>query len=170
LFAAHVIVLGQVITASLLFPFLLRDRRAAVAVIASAWPFVALGGMLSALPAGRMAVAAAYVSLWLAALAAVRRALPRRFHPAAVAAASLIVIGMPLLFYLSVEFGDADFTADRSKQYFDNLTPFSPPLGALLHLSKPSNWHPWMLPSALLAVSLAWLFRAHKTRQVIHNL
>jgi hypothetical protein len=167
--AAHGVVLAQAVAAALLFPYLLRDRRAALAVVASALPFVALGGVLSGLPVGRVVAAAAYITLWLAALGAVRHAVRPRFHLAAVAIASLVTVGTPLLLYLSVEFGNTDSAAAGTQQVFERWSPISPALAALLHLSKHPNWRHWVMPVALLAVSVATLIRARSSRQVIHK-
>ena len=167
--AAQLVVVAQVVAASLLFPYLLRDRRAALAVVASAWPFIALGGVLSALPAGRVVAAGAYVTLWLTALAAMRHTLPDRYQPAGVTSASLITVGTPLLFYLRVEFGNADAIAIETQRVFEKWMALGPLPAALLQLSTHSNWRHWMIPTTLLAASLIALFGAQRSRQVIHN-
>src|SRR5688500_14317068 len=46
--AAHWMMGAQVVAAGLLFPFLLRDVRNSVQVIATAWPFQLAAGYLSA--------------------------------------------------------------------------------------------------------------------------
>ena len=68
LLAANVLVVTQVIAASLLFPLLLTSGPAAVAVISAAWPFLVLAGVLSGAPPERIAAAGCYVSAWLVAL------------------------------------------------------------------------------------------------------
>jgi hypothetical protein len=68
LLAANVLVVTQVVAASLLFPLLLKSGPAAVAVISAAWPFLVLAGVLSGAPPERIAAAGCYVSAWLVAL------------------------------------------------------------------------------------------------------
>ena len=101
----HEMLLAQIVAAGMLFPFLLRDWRATVAMIATAAPFTLLAAILSAAPHSRALLAWSYVSLWLVAVSLWRSALPPHLHLTAIAVSNLLTLGLPLLAYLRAEFG-----------------------------------------------------------------
>jgi hypothetical protein len=170
--AAQVLVVTQVTASALLFPWVLRDRWAAVAVIATAWPFVVLAGVVSAAPAGRVAAAGCYVSAWLGALWAWRAAgrgtgqFAGQF--AGVAVASMLTAGALVLFYLRLEFAAAP--ADEAERVAWRWAAASPPLAALKQLGAGSGLLDWCVPAAVMAAACARGVFSLRSRQLIHKL
>lgn len=163
LMAAHVMAAVQVIVASLLTPYLLRDVAATIAVTCSVWPFLALAGVLSEAEPVRVLAAAGYVSVWLLALAAWVLALPERARWAAVAAATILSIGLPALCYLR-----ADFTSGGSfdAQWCGRM---SPTLAALRHLKAQPGLIDLALPAAAFMVAVVTKQVQRRRGQVIHS-
>src|SRR5215213_7298770 len=67
--APHLLLAVQIITAGMLFPFLLRDWRTAVQVVATAIPFQLAAGYLAGLEPRAMLPAIALVLSWIVVLA-----------------------------------------------------------------------------------------------------
>ena len=158
--AAHVVAVVQVTAAALLMPYLMRDAAASVAVVATAWPFMVLAGVLSALPAARVAAAGASVTAWLVALALVNQSLPSAWQAWGVCLAALLSVGCLTLSYLSAEFqgGAAGW-----------LRAF-PPSVQLRQLNGSVNyWNGWAIPAAVAAAATARLIARRRHGQVIHN-
>jgi hypothetical protein len=105
--ALAVMLVFQIGGSALLFPFLLRDARAAAMVIAASWPFTVLAGFLAAQSDHRKIIAAAiYVSVWLIGLALWSQALrTHRGKGIGVAVAILVALGGPLAWFLTAEYG-----------------------------------------------------------------
>jgi hypothetical protein len=170
LLAAHVMVVSQVVAAALLFPYLMRTWPAAVAVVASSWPFDAVAGVFSAAPAGHVVWAAAYVTAWLLVLAIWNRALPEQ-RGIAMAAAALAAIGGCAVFYLRLEFAAGDIDAADVWA----VAPAVPPLAALRPLVRSTEPIDWTLPAAAGFLELAaWHTRRRRhllprSGQVIHK-
>lgn len=168
--AAHVMLVTQVSAASLLFPYLMRTAQSAAAVCATSIPFVVMAGNLSAAPAAGLVAAAGFLTLWLAALAAWRFALPTRAaRQFAAAVAALICIGTLVVFYIRLDFGGAAAAADDPGSLAGAWSVVSPPLAALRQLSHPLEARHWALPAAALAVGLVAVFLWPRSGQVIHN-
>ena len=167
LLAAPVMVVVQGVASAALFPFLMRGRACAAAVVAAAWPFVVLAGVVSAAPAARVMAAGAYVSAWLVALWAWRATAPRREDLYAVAAALLLTAGTLLLFYLRVEFAP-EASADAS-DLADQWAIASPTLAAMRQLREPLRGQDWCIPAGVVGVAAVRWFFARRRRQLIHN-
>ncbi len=104
-------IFAQMASAALLFPFLMRDGRAAIAVVLSCFPFLQFAGVMASTPLSRIAIASAFVSVWLITLALWRAALRPRWQMWGVAIASLLTLGGLVIWYLEVEFEGSHVTA-----------------------------------------------------------
>lgn len=96
----------QIGGSAILFPWLLRNARLAIAVIAAAWPpLAAAAALLSSVEFRPALQVGGFVSLWLAGLAFWNRALPwGRARSWAIGIFGLWAIGGVLLVYLRAEF------------------------------------------------------------------
>lgn len=107
--AAHLLLTAQLCGSALLFPYLFRNLRSGVVVLATSLPFTAAAGILAAHSPARTALIAAYLALWVATLFAVRVVLR---SPKAQLTAAAVAIGATaggaLLNYLRSEFRSAD--------------------------------------------------------------
>ena len=143
--AAHLVLATQVIAAGLLLPLLFRDRRTAVAVVASAWPFQLAAGYLAGMPPAALAWPAAFVTAWLAALAcgAAQLRTPRA-QAIGITIATLLALGGGVLRYLRLEFGrgvpEGTFTPES----------VSPLLSTLAAIEGSSTRTGWVLIATLL--------------------
>jgi hypothetical protein len=154
LLATGVMLVVQIGAAALLFPYLLRDFRAAVMVVAASWPFIILAGFLTGQAERRILWGTvAYVTAWLLGLAVWRSALrSARAQAAGVAVATLVSIGGPLLWYLRAEYGVQSSAVDWTQ-----ASNWGPIMGALSiaatdHLVR----DPWFFAGGhLLAAFLA---------------
>ncbi len=149
----------QIGSAALLFPFLTRDARATAMVIAASWPFTVLAGFLASHADQRKIPAAAiYASAWLIGLALWNRALRSpRVKAAAVAVAALLAFGGPVLWYLHREYG---FPAGAASDFEGTWGPI---LGAIAVAERdPLELWPWLFMglhvvlAALACAILAW--------------
>jgi hypothetical protein len=105
LWAIHYLVVAQVAASALTFPWLMKSWASTVAVIATAWPFVFLAGLLSPLPVQTVVLVAVYLSIWLLALRILRSPLSStRQQFTRVAAAALWAFGGPILIFLHLEY------------------------------------------------------------------
>src|SRR5688572_245466 len=68
-FAPHLLLAIQVVAAGILFPFLLRDWRHVVQVVATAVPFQLAAGYLGGLAVREMLPASTFVAAWFVTLA-----------------------------------------------------------------------------------------------------
>lgn len=101
----------QVVAAGMLFPWLLRDARTAVQIIAGAVPFQIAAAVLSGTPAREFIPAAGAVHLWLLGLACWAVALQApRAQMLGVTAANLMTLGAAGLHYLRLEYSDVGGT------------------------------------------------------------
>lgn len=141
--ALHVMLAGQMILASLIFPWLLRDGRAAAVAIASAWPMLILSAIVAEQPSASSLAAGAMLTLWLTTLA-IWSSILRFNHSQSIGAllVTLIVVGDAAVTYLSREFTPRALSAG--------------PLSGVMHqIDNPwSNVQGWM---GILAVLLAGL-------------
>lgn len=100
------VLVAQVLGLAMLFPILLRDWLASLAVAASMWPMLLVANLLSDAPLDRVLLAGGYVSLWLAALNVWRTALKSAWSQMiGVSIFGLFAAGGPVLWYLGLEFG-----------------------------------------------------------------
>jgi hypothetical protein len=104
--ALGVMLVAQIAGAAMLFPYLMRDARAAAMVIASSWPFTILAAFLTGRTDSRpIAAAVVFVTAWLLGLALWRGVLRSdRATAVGVCVAMLLALGAPLLWYLRAEF------------------------------------------------------------------
>jgi hypothetical protein len=107
LFALQYVLIAQLAASSLIFPWLMRSRGEAAAVIATAWPMIFFAGLLSPAPVSTLVIAGIYISGWLLALAFLR---PPLFTAGPSFASPLVVLwtgGGLLLQFLNLEYGNA---------------------------------------------------------------
>lgn len=107
LWAARMMITVQVVSAALLFPFLVRDLRATILIGAVAIPMGLLANFLAGTAPRRQIVAPiAYLEIWLATLFLWRVALrSRRSQGIGVAAAMLVALGAVVYYYVRLEYG-----------------------------------------------------------------
>src|SRR5688572_24474358 len=104
--ALHLMLGVQVVVASLLFPFLLRDVRSVVQIVATAIPFQLAAAYLAGHGMSEVVQPAGIVLAWLVTLgvwAMVIRSM--RAQMLGVAVASLLTLGLVASRYLRLEFG-----------------------------------------------------------------
>lgn len=113
LLALQFLIAAQMASASLCFPFLLRDARATACVLTTGWPMALIAAGLAAAPLSRACVAETYVSLFLTVLTIWRLALRHPMGQAAGAAvASMWTVGGAMLLYLRAEFSPVSPSLD----------------------------------------------------------
>lgn len=138
----------QVVASAMLFPFLLRDLRVTVMVIAASWPMTLVAGFLTATADTRaLAAAAIYLTAWLAGLALWQKALrSARAQAVGVAAATLAVFSGPIFWYLRLEYGGAT-TLDWSQ-----AGRWGPIMGTLAIIKLDNVFRsPWVFAAGHLA-------------------
>lgn len=105
--ATDFMLVTQVVVAGLLFPVLLVNIRTTATMILTAAVFIELAGLLAGIPRGRMALAWGALSIWMITLwlivPLVRRG--RWATMLAIAFATCLTLGGPLLLYLRAESG-----------------------------------------------------------------
>src|SRR5205823_3369437 len=123
-----VMLVVQVVSAAMLFPFLLRDLRAAAMVVAASWPFTVIAGILTGFSEPRVLGAAGLaVTAWLVGLALWRPALrTARAEAVGVTVAVLMALGVPLLWYLRAEY---ELQSDAVR--WSGISGWGPTFGAL---------------------------------------
>jgi hypothetical protein len=94
----------DLISAGMLFPFLLRTWSATLVLVASCAPFMCAAGLFSGSSTGALLAGWSYLALWLVALRVWYVALPSRAHLCAVAVLNVFTVGLPILDYLHREF------------------------------------------------------------------
>jgi len=94
----------QIAAAGMLFPWLLRSRARAIAVVLTAGPMLQLAATLASMPGSLVMLLWAYVACWCVPLAAWRFVLGRRFALLGVAVANLLTLGGAAMWYLRAEF------------------------------------------------------------------
>jgi hypothetical protein len=105
LLAIQFLLAAQVAAASMCFPFLLRDLRAAACILATGWPMALIAGGLAAEPLSRVCTTEGYVSLFLIALTIWKISLRgSMWESCGAAVASLWAVGGAVLVYLRAEF------------------------------------------------------------------
>jgi hypothetical protein len=137
---------AQVITAALLFPFLLRDVRTAAQIVLSAVPFQLAAACLAGAQLRTIVLATLYVDAWLISLTlwsiGIRTELARLI---AVAIASSLTLGAAALSYLRVEFNPS---FER-----DSILYSAPPLPATWDILGGSrSISPWILLGSLMLI------------------
>lgn len=146
------LLVAQVLAASLLFPWLLRNLNTTLILIASTAPFLQLAGMLSSAPPLRTFLAGLYVALWLLLLFLLRRHFLQTPHYQllATAVSTAATLAAPLLWYLQAEFVTEQWSIDWPRY------ALASPLTAVLSLlyQEPLTFHPWLPPAILLPATL----------------
>jgi hypothetical protein len=165
--AAQVVVVAQVVASATLFPFLFRSPPAAVAVMVTACPFVVLGGVMSAVPSGNVAVTGAYLSAWLGALWAWKAVCPERLVGGSVAAATILTAGSVVLLYLRLDLSSG--SSVEATEITRDWTWASPLLAALRVLTGPPRAQDWCTPSLIAVMAALTGTLAPRRRQVIHR-
>lgn len=147
--APHLLLAVQVVAAGMLFPFLLRDWRAAVQVIATAVPFQLASGYLAGIEARAMLPAMAFCLSWILLLALWRPSLgTARARMLGVSVATCLTLGGGILHYLRLEFAAGSSPG----------TPFetaSPLLTTFAALDVKPLWPGWVLLAVLAVGTLA---------------
>jgi hypothetical protein len=148
--ALAVMLVTQVSASALSFPFLLRDARAAAMVIAASWPFTILAAFLTGNVELRpLAGAIIYISAWLTGLALWRVALRTdRARAVGVCIATLLTLGIPLLWYLG-----AEFIVQSDAVKWASAAGWGPTFGVLaVSLHDPLIVRAWIFAGAHVAV------------------
>jgi hypothetical protein len=163
-FALDEMLVAQVMSAALLFPLLLPNLRAAVLIAATSVPFSMLAGTLAGIANHRIATGCAPVVLWLAALAAFRRAcIGRTMEVIGLLAATAISIGLPVAFYLNRE-----FSGDAAASTW--LIPLSPTTASIAAAHGINGGWMWVSPATLFAVALTIAWRRRAPRRAFDSL
>ena len=167
LLAARVVVLTQITASALLFHYLLRDVLVTVTVVATAWPFIALAGVLSGVMPPRAAAGGCYVTAWLAALGMWNRWGRRTDGLYGVAVAALLTLGTLVLFYLRLEF--APHGTNSAEELARRWSIISPPLAAIRMLGTAPAAQDFGIPAAIAGAAVLFRWFARRSHQVIHN-
>lgn len=103
--ALGILLVAQVAASALLFPFLLRTVSQTLLILLTSLPFLQLAGFLSVTPHRRLILAGAGLIIWLIGLAIWQRRLTcEKSRLIAIAIATVLAAGGPLLWYLHAEF------------------------------------------------------------------
>jgi hypothetical protein len=166
--AVDLLVMVQVAASALLFPVILSGTGTAISAVLSGLTFVAFAAALAAVspaPAGR---AAAYVALWLAALAALLRVF--RSQMTQLIASSVIaawVLGAPVVWYLRAEFAPPTMPpADYLRDWLGTAA-WSPLAGALAQLHGGPSVCSWIAPAAVLSFAAGRFFIARRQKRAV---
>ncbi len=155
--APHVLVATQVIAAALLFPFLLREWRVAIQLIATAIPFQFAAAILAGWDVRSIADSAACVAVWIVALslwtASIRTEKSRALG---IALASFLTLGAGIAHYLRLEFDPSTATENA----FELASPLFTALGSIDGLPPRQGWI--FLLAILLGGLTAALMRSGK--------
>jgi hypothetical protein len=152
----------QIVSAALLFPFLLRSVGSTIATLATSLPFMLVAAGISSTAISQTLWAAAYVGGWIISLAAwVPNLRSDGLKRGAIALATCIALAGPALTYLRADYGPKSETGSRD---FAEITPI--PVVYRILLERRSNPADWTVPLVLLlsAAATAILTRI-KTRQ-----
>jgi len=148
--APHLLLSAQVIASGLLFPFILRNLRTSVQILATAIPFQLAAAYLAGLGAADVLQAAGFVQAWLVTLAigvACLRSLSQQML--AVCAMSCLTLGGATLRYLNAEFGKGLIEP--------SLSSASPLLTTLAAVEGTPTFHGWMTVACLAVTGIATL-------------
>ena len=147
--ALHLLLGVQVVVASLLFPFLFRDVRSAIQIVATAIPFQLAAAYLAGLGMTDAMEPAGFVDLWLLTLAVWATVLrPIRAQMLGVAVASLLTLGFATLRYLRLEFTSNPLAGATFETASPLLTIFAAVVGS------PTLWG-WLTACSLMTAGLA---------------
>jgi hypothetical protein len=159
-FGAHEMLVAQIVASGMLFPYLLRDWRARLVIIATALPFLELAGFLSGLPFARVTLAWVYLGFWILSLGFWRSAQPIRSASIGVAIANALSLGGALLWYLRAEFAD-----ERAVTPWPADGRLGPIMGGLQQLRSDSpsiaTWLP-MICLVIISILAARIWRREK--------
>jgi hypothetical protein len=129
-FAPHLLLCGQVVVASLLFPWILRDPRTAAQVLSAALPFQVAATFLGGSSLREVAPAIAYVDGFVLALAVWAPLLRSPLTESlGVAVASCLTLGGGMLRYLRVEYSGGTAAADPRS--WETVTPLPSTVAAI---------------------------------------
>jgi hypothetical protein len=146
--AADEMLVGQFVFVTMLFPYLLRSVWSGLAVILTSLPMLEIAGFLSTSALDRLALAAAFFTMWVIALTLFRLVLTARASClTAVAIANAYVLGGAILWYVQHDF------RPESARGFASLTPL-PAVLTLLHADK-TGLKPWLTVLLPLACAVA---------------
>jgi hypothetical protein len=158
--AAQVMAVVQVTAAAVLMPYLMRDAASSVVVVATAWPFAVLAGVLSALAAPTVALAGASVTVWLLALSLSNLAVPPDARHWCATLATVASAGPLVLTYLNAEFGSAT----------SGWLGLLPSVAVLRQVEgNGSQWAAFAVPAAVATAAAVRLILRHRRGQVIHR-
>jgi len=157
--ALHVFLVSEFLLSALLFPILLRNLRFSLLIVLVTCPFVFLAAFLAFIPASRAALCAIDLTLWLLALRLFRSLLTSpRARLAGIAIASAVVLGGPLIWYLSAEFA-------AGIPSFRGAACLGPIPGALALIHEPNiSITPWLFTLLCWAVLLPAVAIDRRTR------
>jgi hypothetical protein len=137
--APQLLLCGQVIAASLLFPWLLRDARRSAEVLATALPFQLAGAFLSGTSIREIAPAIGYVDGFMVTLAIWSPVLRSNLAQSiGVALASCLTLGGGMLRYLRVEYsGGSGVSVGHT---WETIAPLPSTLHALERQAPVGGW------------------------------
>jgi hypothetical protein len=126
-------------------------------VIVTSLPFLQMAGFLSATPPAAIALLAAYIIAWLAALALCTPLLrDHRARLRAVALATALILGGPVLWYIGAEFGARPAAGTWAAW-------LGPLMGALMQLREPPILvAPWITMATVIAICILARSRASR--------
>jgi hypothetical protein len=165
--AMHQMLVVQILASSLLFPWMMPTLLSGLCMILISAPFVLLAGLLAEIPLGRAVAGGSYVAAWLIGLSCWATCLRSlRSQALGVLIAGGVVLGVPVLSYLRLEFHHFP-PPDKAAMSLVN-----PLLGGLAQL-RPENrvalqWFPAAFALVTGIVAGGWCRRTIK-RQVIHT-
>jgi hypothetical protein len=158
--APQLLLCGQAIVASLLFPWLLRDFRTTAQMLATALPFQLATVFLSGIPIRELAPAIGYVDAFSGALAIWSPLLRSNLAQSlGVALASCLTLGGGMLRYLRVEYSGG--RGASVPHTWETVTPLPSTLQALAGQAPLGGW-------MLLAVLFVSAITVHLIRRRHH--
>ena len=133
-FSLHVMLVTQIIASAMLFPLILRDVTTAAMAILAIAPFVQLASYLSEIPLQSVALAGAYVAMWMLALTMWKSILRTpRGEMLGIACAIALSIGGAIVWYVRAE----ELKGGQTDWSIDAL--FGPILGVIAQLHAPMS-------------------------------
>ena len=157
---AELMIAGQVALAALLAPLLSRSPATLVVVVAACWPGLLLAGGLAATPLSATLLSGLVVTAWIVSLFVWMTSFESvSIRQIVSTVAVLVAVGIPLLLYLTTEFGSAE--GDVSL-----MVAALAPLGLAWNcINDSASWVDAMPLGLILLLGMAvWLARGRQSR------
>ena len=134
--ALHLMLSAQGVGAAMMFPFLLRDARCAVQVLAAAVPFQLAAAHLAGRGVWESIDAMLFVDAWILTLAIWSAALRSdRLRAIGVCVATCLTLGGGILQYIRGE-----FASDSNSVRFEEITPLASTVAAIQNTLDFKSW------------------------------